>query len=96
MEIDGPPRFPDRNVGLYNVFYARNRLSFIDCSSTSSEMDTLRFAVDDDDDLYSGFDTVHPALDTRHLESDPGFQEAVRTSHGRRPPVGWGLQANIK
>ncbi|XP_045130725.1 intraflagellar transport protein 88 homolog isoform X2 [Portunus trituberculatus] len=50
-------------------------------------MDTLRFAVDDDDDLYSGFDTVHPALDTRHLESDPGFQEAVRTSHGRRPPT---------
>lgn len=50
-------------------------------------METLRFAGDDDDDLYSGFDTVHPALDTTHLESDPGFQEAVRTSHGRRPPV---------
>lgn len=30
---------------------------------------------------------MHPALDTRHLESDPGFQEAVRTSHGRRPPT---------
>ena len=54
-------------------------------------METLRFAGDDDEDLYSGFDTVHPALDTRHLETDPGFQEAVRTSHGRRPPVGWSL-----
>lgn len=49
-------------------------------------METLRFAGDDDD-LYS-FDTVHPALDTRHLESDHGFKEAVRTSYGRRPPVG--------
>lgn len=51
-------------------------------------METLRFAGEDDDDLYSGFDKVHPALDTRHLETDQGFQEAVRTSYGRRPPVG--------
>ncbi|XP_042208786.1 intraflagellar transport protein 88 homolog isoform X2 [Homarus americanus] len=50
-------------------------------------MDTLRFAGDADDDLYSGFNTVHPALDTRHLEADQGFQEAVRTSYGRRPPT---------
>lgn len=50
-------------------------------------METLRFAGDDDEDPYSGFDTVHPALDIRHLDNDPGFQEAVRTSHGRRPPV---------
>ena len=40
-----------------------------------------------DDDLYSGFDAVHPALDTRLLEQDQGFQQAVRTSYGRRPPV---------
>lgn len=52
-------------------------------------MENLRFAGgdDDDEDPYTGFDTVHPALDTRHLESDQGFQEAVRTSYGRRPPV---------
>ncbi|XP_069164782.1 intraflagellar transport protein 88 homolog isoform X2 [Procambarus clarkii] len=51
-------------------------------------METLRFAGDDDDDdLYSGFDTVHPALDVRQLEADQGFQEAVRTSYGRRPPT---------
>lgn len=50
-------------------------------------MDNLRFAGDDDEDLYSGFDSVHPALDTRQLDADQGFQEAVRTSYGRRPPV---------
>ncbi|XP_064098521.1 intraflagellar transport protein 88 homolog isoform X1 [Macrobrachium nipponense] len=50
-------------------------------------METLRFGVDDDDDLYSGFDAVHPALDTRELDADQGFQEAVRTSYGRRPPT---------
>lgn len=50
-------------------------------------MDNLRFAGDDDEDLYSGFDLVHPALDTRQLDTDQGFQEAVRTSYGRRPPV---------
>ncbi|XP_042866439.1 intraflagellar transport protein 88 homolog isoform X1 [Penaeus japonicus] len=50
-------------------------------------MDNLRFAGDDDEDLYSGFDSVHPALDTRQLDADQGFQEAVRTSYGRRPPT---------
>ncbi|KAK8721074.1 hypothetical protein OTU49_012940 [Cherax quadricarinatus] len=56
-------------------------------------METLRFASsgtggdDDDGDLYSGFDTVHPALDIKNLEADHGFQEAVRTSYGRRPPT---------
>ena len=39
------------------------------------------------DDLYSGFDEVHPALDVKQLEQDPTFQEAVRSSYGRRPPV---------
>ena len=42
---------------------------------------------DDPDDLYGGFDTVDPVLDTKQLEEDKGFQEAVRTSYGRRPPV---------
>ncbi|KAF2357549.1 hypothetical protein FHG87_011690 [Trinorchestia longiramus] len=39
------------------------------------------------DDLYSGFDEVHPALDIKHLQQDPNFQEAVRSSYGRRPPT---------
>ncbi|XP_047741162.1 intraflagellar transport protein 88 homolog [Hyalella azteca] len=39
------------------------------------------------DDLYAGFDDVHPALDIKHLQQDPNFQEAVRTSYGRRPPT---------
>lgn len=41
---------------------------------------------DDDEDLYSGFNTFNPALATDALEHDEGFQQAVRTSHGRRPP----------
>uniref|UniRef100_A0A8C9QPK8 Intraflagellar transport protein 88 homolog n=1 Tax=Scleropages formosus TaxID=113540 RepID=A0A8C9QPK8_SCLFO len=40
----------------------------------------------DEDDLYSGYD-YNPAFDTEELDNDPGFQQAVRTSHGRRPPV---------
>ncbi|CAL4120134.1 unnamed protein product, partial [Meganyctiphanes norvegica] len=50
-------------------------------------MENVHFVGSDDDDLYSGFDNVHPALDTRQLEADSGFQEAVRTSYGRRPPT---------
>ncbi|NP_001391326.1 intraflagellar transport protein 88 homolog isoform 6 [Mus musculus] len=41
----------------------------------------------DEDDLYSGFNDYNPAYDTEELENDTGFQQAVRTSHGRRPPV---------
>ncbi|XP_029113643.1 intraflagellar transport protein 88 homolog isoform X3 [Scleropages formosus] len=40
----------------------------------------------DEDDLYSGYD-YNPAFDTEELDNDPGFQQAVRTSHGRRPPM---------
>ncbi|XP_076068805.1 intraflagellar transport protein 88-like protein nompB isoform X2 [Oratosquilla oratoria] len=50
-------------------------------------MENVRFANSDEEDLYSGFDVVHPALDTRELEKDQGFQEAVKTSYGRRPPT---------
>ena len=41
---------------------------------------------DDDEDLYSGFEnpiTFNP----EDLAMDEGFQQAVRTSYGRRPPV---------
>uniref|UniRef100_A0A8D2D5E2 Intraflagellar transport protein 88 homolog n=1 Tax=Sciurus vulgaris TaxID=55149 RepID=A0A8D2D5E2_SCIVU len=41
----------------------------------------------DDDDLYSGYNDYNPIYDTEELENDTGFQQAVRTSHGRRPPI---------
>ncbi|GAB5566212.1 intraflagellar transport protein 88 homolog isoform X1 [Prionailurus iriomotensis] len=40
----------------------------------------------DEDDLYSGYNDYNPTYDTEELENDTAFQEAVRTSHGRRPP----------
>lgn len=47
-----------------------------------------------DDDMYSGFgrEDVAPALDTADLEYDSGFQAAVKSSYGRRPPTGGGLK----
>ncbi|XP_053165751.1 intraflagellar transport protein 88 homolog isoform X2 [Hemicordylus capensis] len=41
----------------------------------------------DEDDLYSGYNDYNPTFDTEDLENDPAFQRAVKTSHGRRPPV---------
>ncbi|XP_068276175.1 intraflagellar transport protein 88 homolog isoform X2 [Nyctibius grandis] len=41
----------------------------------------------DEDDLYSGYNDYNPTFDTEDLENDVAFQQAVRTSHGRRPPV---------
>ncbi|XP_062983128.1 intraflagellar transport protein 88 homolog isoform X2 [Elgaria multicarinata webbii] len=41
----------------------------------------------DEDDLYSGYNDYNPTFDTEDLENDPAFQQAVKTSHGRRPPV---------
>ncbi|XP_072575906.1 intraflagellar transport protein 88 homolog isoform X5 [Vulpes vulpes] len=42
----------------------------------------------DEDDLYSGYNDYNPTYDTEELENDTAFQQAVRTSHGRRPPDG--------
>ncbi|XP_061923411.1 intraflagellar transport protein 88 homolog [Entelurus aequoreus] len=39
------------------------------------------------DDLYSGYNDYNPTFDTEELDNDAAFQEAVRTSHGRRPPM---------
>ncbi|XP_008066175.1 intraflagellar transport protein 88 homolog isoform X2 [Carlito syrichta] len=39
----------------------------------------------DEDDLYSGYNDYNPTYDTEELENDTAFQQAVRTSHGRRP-----------
>ncbi|XP_028036474.1 intraflagellar transport protein 88 homolog isoform X1 [Bombyx mandarina] len=43
--------------------------------------------VDEDDELYSGFNEVAPALDTRNLREDETFQETLRTAGiGRKLP----------
>uniref|UniRef100_A0A7M4F3D1 Intraflagellar transport protein 88 homolog n=1 Tax=Crocodylus porosus TaxID=8502 RepID=A0A7M4F3D1_CROPO len=41
----------------------------------------------DEDDLYSGYNDYNATFDTEDLENDAAFQQALRTSHGRRPPV---------
>ncbi|KAM8820215.1 intraflagellar transport protein 88 homolog [Eudromia elegans] len=41
----------------------------------------------DEDDLYSGYNDYNPTFDTEDLENDVAFQQAVKTSHGRRPPI---------
>ncbi|XP_068184612.1 intraflagellar transport protein 88 homolog isoform X3 [Antennarius striatus] len=49
-------------------------------------MDNAHLAVEEDD-LYSGYNDYNPIFDSEELENDVGFQRAVRTSHGRRPPM---------
>uniref|UniRef100_A0A8C5BNK6 Intraflagellar transport 88 homolog n=1 Tax=Gadus morhua TaxID=8049 RepID=A0A8C5BNK6_GADMO len=43
--------------------------------------------VEDEDDIYSGYNDYNATFDSEELDNDEGFQQAVRTSHGRRPPV---------
>ncbi|XDV30642.1 hypothetical protein PO909_033509 [Leuciscus waleckii] len=42
---------------------------------------------EEDDDLYTGYNDYNPTFDSEDLHNDVGFQLAVRTSHGRRPPM---------
>nr|DBA32669.1 TPA: hypothetical protein GDO54_000444 [Pyxicephalus adspersus] len=42
---------------------------------------------EEEDDLYSGYNEYNPTYDTEDLENDTAFQQAVKTSYGRRPPV---------
>ncbi|XP_063223516.1 intraflagellar transport protein 88 homolog isoform X2 [Bacillus rossius redtenbacheri] len=51
------------------------------------KMEPLRFAPASDDDLYSGYNEYPSAFSTKDLEQDEVFQEAIRTSYGRRPIV---------
>ncbi|XP_013385188.1 intraflagellar transport protein 88 homolog isoform X2 [Lingula anatina] len=51
-----------------------------------SMMEQVHLAGEDEDDLYSGYNDYNATLDTEDLANDEGFQHAVRTSHGRRPP----------
>ncbi|XP_056283557.1 intraflagellar transport protein 88 homolog [Pseudoliparis swirei] len=49
-------------------------------------MEHVHLAVEEED-LYSGYNDYNPAFDSEELENDVGFQQAVRISHGRRPPM---------
>lgn len=44
-------------------------------------------APPDTDDLYSGYNEYPSALSTKDLEEDEIFQQALRSSYGRRPVV---------
>ncbi|KAL7881696.1 hypothetical protein AOLI_G00085440 [Acnodon oligacanthus] len=50
-------------------------------------MEHVHLAAEDEDDLYSGYNDYNPTFDSEELDNDVGFQQAVRTSHGRRPPM---------
>ncbi|XP_065834297.1 intraflagellar transport protein 88 homolog [Oscarella lobularis] len=41
----------------------------------------------DGDDIYEGFNDYNPSYDVEGLEEDESFQQAVKTSHGNRPPL---------
>ncbi|XP_065818224.1 intraflagellar transport protein 88 homolog [Labrus bergylta] len=49
-------------------------------------MENVHLAMEEDD-LYSGYNDYNPTFDSEELENDVDFQQAVRTSHGRRPPM---------
>lgn len=43
--------------------------------------------IDDEDELYKGFNDISPALDTRGLREDEAFQQTLRTAAlGRQMP----------
>ncbi|XP_062861815.1 intraflagellar transport protein 88 homolog isoform X2 [Trichomycterus rosablanca] len=50
-------------------------------------MENVHLVAEDEDDLYTGYNDYNPAFDSEELDNDAGFQQAVRTSHGRRPPM---------
>ncbi|XP_069496107.1 intraflagellar transport protein 88 homolog isoform X2 [Ambystoma mexicanum] len=50
-------------------------------------MQHVHLVPEEDEDLYSGYNDYNPTYDTEDLENDTAFQQAVKTSHGRRPPI---------
>ncbi|CAG9791902.1 unnamed protein product [Diatraea saccharalis] len=65
---------------LSSRYYSASRLG------TDSKPRTA-IVVDEDDELYSGFNEVAPALDTRNLRDDHAFQETLRTAGiGKKAP----------
>lgn len=64
--------------------------AFLIQKNIMSGLENLRLANSEEeegDDLYSGFNEYNPMFDTQNLEQDAGFQSAVKTSHGKRPPM---------
>ncbi|XP_075275171.1 intraflagellar transport protein 88 homolog isoform X3 [Opisthocomus hoazin] len=56
--------------------------------TASKMMQNVHLAPEaDEDDLYSGYNDYNPTFDMEDLENDVAFQQAARTSHGRRPPL---------
>uniref|UniRef100_H3DE04 Intraflagellar transport 88 homolog n=1 Tax=Tetraodon nigroviridis TaxID=99883 RepID=H3DE04_TETNG len=41
----------------------------------------------EDDDLYSGYNNYNPTFDFEAIENDEGFQQAMKTTHEKRPPM---------
>ncbi|XP_076804063.1 intraflagellar transport protein 88 homolog [Clavelina lepadiformis] len=53
-----------------------------------SGLANLRLANEQEgDDIYSDFNNYNPMFDTNNMENDAGFMQAVKTSHGKRPPM---------
>ncbi|XP_078699282.1 intraflagellar transport protein 88 homolog isoform X2 [Branchiostoma floridae x Branchiostoma belcheri] len=48
-------------------------------------MRNVHLVPEDEDDIYSGYNDYNPQFD-EDIDNDEGFQQAVKTSHGRRPP----------
>lgn len=66
---------------MLNSSYSMSRGSSFDAKPRNG------MVGDEDDDLYSGFNDISPALDTRSLREDQEFQEALRTAGiGRKLP----------
>ncbi|KAM6969867.1 intraflagellar transport protein 88 homolog isoform 3-T3 [Aplochiton taeniatus] len=49
-------------------------------------MENIHLAAEEED-LYTGYNDYNPTYDSEQLVNDAGFQQAVKTSHGRRPPM---------
>lgn len=62
---------------LSSRYYSASRLG-------SDSKPRTAIVVDEEDELYSGFNDVAPALDTRNLREDETFQETLRTAGIRR------------
>ncbi|XP_048388465.1 intraflagellar transport protein 88 homolog isoform X1 [Stegostoma tigrinum] len=50
-------------------------------------MEHVHLTALEEEDLYSGYNDYNPTFDTEELENDVAFQQVLRTSHGRRPPM---------
>jgi hypothetical protein len=75
------------NGNKYNIIASSEVLKPL---NRNTERDPISMATSDTDDLYSGYNEYPSALSTKDLEQDEIFQQALRTSYGRRPVVSFG------